>query len=332
MKRLLLVPCLVAGLVGCAQGPQPTPPSWIYSPYKHVNQGLDPANPVITVPTADGPKPYLASGAGTLTWAFATGECGRETWGGVDAEAFARANVPAFARAKVGYVVSTGGEGGAFTCASAEGLRAFIRRYESPYLLGIDFDIESKQTPQQLRDLARSVAGVQAGGSRLRFSFTLATHAASDGSGQSLNRLGETVLAALRDEGVKAYVVNLMVMNYGPAQPAFCVPAGAACDMGRSALQAVENVRRRYGLAPEQIAVTAMLGENDVLANVFTPDDAGLLAANARQARLAGLHYWSLDRDRPCPTPGERLSATCSGTPATAGRYDRAFRGAVEGR
>ena len=45
-----------------------------------------------------------------------------------------------FDRAGVGYIVSTGGQGGVFTCATDEGMERFIARYASAHLLGIDFD------------------------------------------------------------------------------------------------------------------------------------------------------------------------------------------------
>ncbi len=308
----------------CAAVPPALPEAFIYSPYKHINQGLDAHVPLI----AGAAGPYAVRGAGVLTWAFATGECGQENWGGIDAERFARVNVPAFQRAGVGYIVSTGGEGGVFTCASEVGMEAFIRRYDSSLLRGLDFDIEGRQTPQQIEALVRSLKAVQPRYPHLRFSFTLATHAATDGSRQSLNALGEAVLNAIRAAGLRDFHLNLMVMNYGSAQPTFCVPDGEHCDMGRSAMQAAENVHHRYGIPYRQIELTAMLGENDVASNLFTLRGADMLARFAQERGLGGLHYWSLDRDAPCPAGSPRVSARCSGVDAAAGAFGRNFEGA----
>ena len=328
--QLIAVVALSLGWVcllsACANGRSPYPGASIYSPYKHVNQGLDPAMPVITAADSGRALPYVSRlGAPALTWAFATGECGQETWGGIPGELLARTNVPLFERARIGYIVSTGGEGGGFRCPSEAGMEAFIRRYASEFLLGIDFDIESDQTPEQIAALVSSVKAAQRRHPELHFSFTLATHAAADGSRRSLNRLGETVLAAIRSAGLVDFRINLMVMNYGPPEAAYCVPEVGRCAMARSAVQAAENVHLQYGVPYRQIELTAMLGENDVAGNVFGLADAEVLAGVVRERGLAGLHYWSLDRDAPCLPGAPRVSANCSGTQAPAGAFARAF-------
>ncbi|MBI3369826.1 MAG: hypothetical protein HY021_15650, partial [Burkholderiales bacterium] len=85
-----------------------------------------------------------------LTWAFATGECGQERRDAFDTDAFARLNVADFVRTQIRCLVSTGGEAGVFTCGSDEGMARFVGRYDSPMLAGLDFDIEGKQTPEQV--------------------------------------------------------------------------------------------------------------------------------------------------------------------------------------
>lgn len=286
--------------------------------------------------TASGPYKYLpeepdarlveqAAGIGTLSWAFATGECGEETWGGVPGAQVAAANVADFARAGVRYIVSTGGQAGVFTCASEAGMERFVQRYASPQLAGIDFDIEANQSPAQIDALVRQAAYAQRRYPQLRYSFTVATHAASDGSRRSLNATGEAILRALRATGMRAYVLNLMVMNYGVPSARVCVLKGRVCDMGRSAEQAVRNVHHRYGVPFARIAITAMIGINDVARNDTSLADARSMAAAARRLGLAGLHYWSLDRDKPCATEVAGASPVCSGTRAAPGAYGRAF-------
>ncbi len=312
-------------------------PTFLYSPYKHLAMWNDPATNVITTAPGGVKSPYAAiAGRQPLTWAFASGECGDEQWGGQGAQAVADANVPAFARAGIGYVISTGGQGAVFTCATDEGMERFIRRYESPHLIGFDFDIEEQQTPEQIASLAARIATAQLRRPHLRMSFTVATHAASDGSLRSLNPTAEAVLAAVRQAGVRGYALNLMVMDYGPATADACVvrQAGgkARCDMGASALQAARNVHEKYGVPYGQIELTAMIGVNDVVDNVFTPRDAATMARGARRLKLAGLHYWSLDRDTPCRKPVTGADATCSTMPGVpAGAYLRAFRQALGG-
>jgi chitinase len=311
------------------------PPRVVYSPYKHLAIWQDPATQVITA-APDGVRiPYIVDGAsrfggGALTWAFASGECGDEVWGQYSGAQVAAANVAAFDQAGIGYLISTGGQGNVFTCGSDEGMERFIARYDTPHLLGIDFDIEAGQSAAQVDALVRRAVAAQVRRPSLRFSFTVATHAASDGSGKSLNAMGETVLKAVRQHGLRGYTFNLMVMDYGPASRKVCVVRKGRCDMGRSALQAAHNVHRKYGIALDQIELTAMLGMNDVVENVFTVADMELLAGAVPRLKLAGLHYWSLDRDTPCPAPLPGADATCSGMAGVAaGAYLRAMNPAA---
>lgn len=278
----------------------------INGPYKDVSIDFDTATARIAA---------LPEGLRSVTWAFATGECGQERWGSVDSETFARVNVEAYRRSGTRYIVSTGGEAGIFTCGSDDGMARFAARYDSPQLIGFDFDIEGRQTPEQIGSLMQRLRVLQQRRPQLRLSFTLATFAASDGSGRSLNALGERTLQAIREAGLANAVINLMVMNYGPANAAHCVVRDDRCDMGASALQAARNLHQRHGVPLSRIALTAMLGVNDVVANVFTPADAATLARGARELGLAGVHYWSLDRDRPCPPDAARVSPICHALP-----------------
>ncbi|MRV76383.1 glycosyl hydrolase [Duganella sp. FT92W] len=310
-------------------------PAFVYSPYKHLAMWNDPANNVITAAPNGVKTPYIADGAlpfgkQPLTWAFASGECGDEHWGGQPAQAVADANVPSFAKAGIGYIISTGGQGNVFTCATDDGMERFIRRYESPQLIGFDFDIEAEQTPEQIASLADRIAVAQKLRPHLRMSFTVPTLAASDGSRISLNPTAEAVLAAVRKAGIQNYALNLMVMDYGPAAKKACVVhkvrGKARCDMGASALQAARNVHAKYGVPYEQIELTAMIGVNDVVENVFTLRDAQAVAQGVLRMKLAGLHYWSLDRDTPCGKPVKGADATCSTMPGVpAGAYLRAM-------
>ena len=325
LKRL--ASALTLTLTGCAMPPA-APPHFLWGPYKDLTLALDPGTGVFSTAArgASVPVTTVLSQGMTLSWAFATGECGRETLGGVEATRFAAANVEAFNRAGVDYIVSTGGEGGIFTCGSDAGMEAFIARYASPRLVGVDFDIEARQTPEVVDALVRRTVAAQRKHPGLRFSFTLPTQAASDGSKAGLNAQGRDVLETIRRHGLARYTINLMVMDYGPPAPANCVVANGVCDMGASAIQAAENLHAAQGVPFGQIALTAMVGVNDVAANDFTLADATRLARYTRERGLAGLHFWALDRDTPCPRLSQGASATCSGfesVPALA--YLRAF-------
>jgi chitinase len=293
----------------------------VFSGYQDIAQGFDAGGYRIRLDHA--PRPPV------LTLAFASGECGQEHWAGRDAQKLAAVNLPRLRAVGRRYIVSTGGEAGVFTCASAAGMAAFIGRYRGPGLVGFDFDIEGRQTPQQIDDLVRHAAAAQKRWPALAFSFTIATHAGTQG----LNATGEQVMQALKRHRFERAVVNLMTMNYGPADARFCVLRdGGGCDMGASGLQAARNLHRRHGVPFARIALTPMLGINDVTENRFTLDDARRLAADVARQGLQGLHFWSIDRDRPCDGGATVVSPLCHGLDAPAGAYTRAFADGLNAR
>jgi hypothetical protein len=140
------------------------------------------------------------------------------------------------------------------------------------------------------------------------------------------------VLTAIRTAGLDDSYINLMVMDYGAAIPGNCTVVAGVCDMGRSAVQAAENVHARYGIPMDRIELTPMIGVNDVSANVFSLDDALLTARFVRDRRLGGLHFWSLDRDTRCASdeaPGASpVCNTHEDVPSLA--YTRGFRRGLE--
>jgi hypothetical protein len=209
-------------------------------------------------------------------------------------------------------------------------MRRFLDHYASPHFIGIDFDIEAGQAPAEIDSLMAQIAGAQHWAPRLRISFTLQTFAATDGSGASLNALAANVLESARRHRVRDFVVNLMVMDYGEPEPANCVVTAEACDMGRSAIRAAENLHAGYGVPYDRIELTPMIGINDTPGNIFRLEDARRVAQFVRERGLAGLHFWSLDRDVPCDA---RVASDCSGLPdVPAGGFGRAFAAALDGR
>ena len=223
-------------------------------------------------------------------------------------------------------MVSTGGEAGTFTCASTAGMEAFIARYASPHLVGIDFDIEGGQSASDIQNLVAAAAGAQAQYPNIQFSFTLATLAASDGSYGGVNSLGNEVVQAVLGSSLKNYVINLMTMDFGSASSGVCVVVSGSCEMAQSAEQAVKNLEHTYGIAAGKIAVTPMIGLNDNTSETFTAADVDTLTSYAKSNGLAGLHFWSFDRDTPCASATGYASPTCnsvSGT--TALEYTKRF-------
>ena len=296
----------------------------LFSPYKDVTINMNWNTYQMQSAVTGSDLPVVGSGSlvsqyvpklPALTLAFATGSCGSETWGGVSGANWAAENVPQLHAANLNYVVSTGGAAGTFTCASTAGMDSFIARYASPNLVGIDFDIEGGQSESDIQNLVAAAAGAQAQYPKLQFSFTLATLGASDGSYGGVNSLGNEVVQAVLGSSLKSYVINLMTMDYGNASSSVCVVSSGSCEMAQSAIQAVKNLEHTYGVPASKIAVTPMIGMNDATTETFTTADVDTLTSYAVSNGLAGLHYWSLDRDTPCSDT--YASPTCNSLSST---------------
>jgi chitinase len=251
----------------------------------------------------------MPSNLKTVTWAFATGECGEESWAGIAPSAVANANVQGFAAAGKQYIISTGGAAGTFTCTTDAGFDKFVNTYLSRGMIGVDFDIEGGQSQSDIDDLVQRVVAAEKVYPNLRFSFTLAT---LGGSAQpSLGALGVDVMNSMAKFGLKSYSINLMVMDYGSASASNCVISGnGQCEMGLSAVQAATDLHGGFQVPYSQMELTPMIGGNDTQGETFTLADAMTVTNFVKQNGLAGVHFWSLDRDTDC-APGY-ASPTCN--------------------
>lgn len=319
-------PWVTQGACTTAPTPPPTPPppppppgspppsGFVLSPYKDVtinanwNTGQAQTGVTGTVIPLVGTNGFFTSvepNLKAITLAFATGECGSENWAGISTSEFIGANISALDTAGVDYIVSTGGAAGTFTCATPAAFASFIQEYLTPHMIGVDFDIEGGQTQADINNLVADVAAAEITYPQLRFSFTLATWAASDGSYAGLNALGTEVVNAIKAANLTNYTIDLMVMDYGTAGANVCVlGSNGLCEMGQSAIQAAENLEHTFGIPANKIELTPMIGVNDTQDETFTLADVDTVMTWAKANGLAGVHYWSLDRDASCSGGG----------------------------
>jgi len=128
----------------------------------------------------------------------------------------------------------------------------------------------------------------------------------------------------VRGSSLNHYVINLMTMDYGSASSSVCVVSAGSCQMAQSAIQAVKNLEHTYGIPADKIAVTPMIGMNDATSEIFTVADVNTLSSYVVSNSLAGLHFWSLDRDTPCSDT--YASPTCNSIPSTTAlQYTKQF-------
>nr|WP_275078505.1 cellulose binding domain-containing protein [Parafrankia soli] len=232
--------------------------------------------------------------------------------------------------------VSFGGASGtelASACGSAGDLAAACRKVVDVYgVTRLDFDVESGALPDAAANTrrAQAIARLQqeaaAGGRPLEVSFTLPVLPSG------LTQAGVDLLANARENGVTVNTVNIMAMDYGDG--AAPNPAGR---MGQYAIDAATatqaQVKGVFELSDAQawgrVAVTPMIGVNDVASEVFTLADARQLVRFASQVDLAWLSMWSLTRDQPCPGgPVPYAQPTCGGIEAQPFDFTRAFNAA----
>ena len=264
-----------------------------------------------------------------VTWAFAGGSCGSENWNGVSAASFAAANVQSFVTAGKKYIISTGGAGTNFLCTSDANFLKFIKTYYSANMLGVDFDIENTQSKTDINNLVQRVVNAQSTYPNLRYSFTLATDGGNEA--QSLGTLGVDVMNAIKTYGLKNYTINLMTMDFansGQENSSLCTLNGSKCQMAQSAISAAKSLHTYWGVPYSQIELTPMIGGNDSIDETFTIADAATISSFALANKLAGIHFWSFERDTDCApaTSDNNSSDTCNnyGKAGTLG-YTNAF-------
>ncbi|MFJ8631646.1 cellulose binding domain-containing protein [Streptomyces sp. NPDC093568] len=269
-----------------------------------------------------------ATGVKNYNLAFVTdgGGC-TPKWGGVtDLGADAVAAQIGDLRAKGGDVrVSFGGAAGselATTCASADALAAAYAKVVDAYkLTKVDFDVEGGALPDKAANTrrAQAIAELQRQHPDLDVSFTLPVMP------EGLTQPGVDLLADAKQNGVRIDTVNIMAMDYGPA---YSGDMGTYAEQAATATQAqVKSVLALSDSAAwKTVAVTPMIGVNDVTTEIFKVDDATQLVNFAKSKGLGWLSMWSATRDKSC-AGGEKpaADATCSSILQEKFAFSKAF-------
>ncbi|MFE5301309.1 cellulose binding domain-containing protein [Streptomyces sp. NPDC056632] len=263
-----------------------------FAPY--VDTSLYPAYDLLATADQTGVKEF------NLAFITSGGSCA-PLWGGVTdlASDKVAAQIGAL-RAKGGDVrVSFGGAAGhelALNCSTPTALAAAYGKVIDQYkLTKVDFDIEGAALPDTAANTRRSqaVAQLQKSHPGLNVSFTLPVMP------EGLTQPGVDLVADAKRNGVRVDAVNIMAMDYGPAYSA---------DMGQYAISAATatqaQIKGVLGLSDaaawKAVAVTPMIGVNDVSSEVFKVDDATQLVDFARSKGIGWLAMWSGARDKQC--------------------------------
>ncbi|RFU86646.1 chitinase [Streptomyces triticagri] len=283
---------------------KPTAEAGGFAPF--VDTSLEPAYDLLATAEATGVKEY------NLAFITSGGSCA-PLWGGsTELDNNPVADQIGDLRAQGGDVrVSFGGAAGselALNCSSADELAEAYGKVVDAYdLTKVDFDIEGAALPDTEANTrrAQAIAQLQQDHPDLDVSFTLPVMP------EGLTQPGVDLLADAKDNGVTINAVNIMAMDYGPAY---------SDDMGDYAIQAATatqgQLKDALGLDDTEawatVAITPMIGVNDVTTEIFQLDDAPQLVEFAQDKGIGWLSMWSSTRDKACEDGSTEVSPTCS--------------------
>ncbi|WP_121702162.1 chitinase [Streptomyces sp. E5N298] len=290
-------------------------PTTAYAPYVS-------ATTASATDTAGSPTTY------NLAFVISSGDGCVPRWNGVQDidDASVASRVEKLTESGAGVRVSFGGASGtelAAACDSASELAAaYGAALDAAGSTRADFDIEGDALTDADSVALRSeaIALLQEERGDLEVSFTLPVMPSG------LDTDGLALLASANDEGVRVSVVNLMTMNYGESY---------TDDMGDYALASARaahtQLRKVFGTSDadawQGVALTSMLGVNDVAGETFTLADAAEVRAFAEEKGIAWVSMWAAFRDQQCGADASATDALtmCSGVAQGDGAFGTAF-------
>lgn len=314
--------CLAAlCCAGCSSAPSSSGPTTSYAPYA----------PYVSATTASGND--TEGSPATYNLAFVTADGGDCTpqWNEAYAigDSAVKSRISALTDSGAEVRVSFGGASGkelAESCTGASALAdAYGRALDAAGATQADFDIEGDALTDSTSNTLRSkaIALLQKKRPDLKVSFTLPVMPSG------LDSDGLALLESANDQAVKVSTVNIMTMNYGSSYDD---------DMGdyaiTSAKAAHAQLEKVFGLSSSRawqgLALTSMIGVNDVDNETFTLSDAAQVRAFAQERNIAWVSMWSTFRDQQCGSGSESsddVATNCSGVTQEAGAFAEALSG-----
>jgi chitinase len=286
--------------------------------------------PYVSATTASANDAAGSPATYNLAFVISSGDDCTPRWNGVQeiGDASVASRVAKLTESGAAVRVSFGGASGkelAATCDSASALAAaYGQALDAAGATRADFDIEGAELTDADSVALRSeaIALLQEERSDLEVSFTLPVMP----SGLDADSLA--LLTSANDHGVKVSTVNLMTMNYGESYGG---------DMGEYALTSAKaahtQLRKVFGTSDAEawrgMALTSMLGVNDVAGETFTLADAAEVRSFAEENGIAWVSMWATFRDQQCADDASADDAltNCSGVEQESGAFAEAFAG-----
>ncbi|MFI6467568.1 chitinase [Streptomyces sp. NPDC050528] len=315
---------------GATESATPTPSS---SPSSSASSGSSSTTsyaPYVSVTTASDMDSSGSPSTYNLSFAIAKGSTCTPEWNGTTAidNSAVKSRISALKESGASVRVSFGGASGkelAETCTSASALaKVYGEALDAAGSTQADFDIEgdalTDSTSVALR--SKAIALLQKERSDLKVSFTLPVMP----SGLDSDSLA--LLESANDNAVEVSTVNIMTMNYGESYTA---------DMGDYAITSATathtQLKKVFGLSDagawQGMALTSMIGVNDISGETFSLSDAAQVRTFAEEKGVAWVSMWSTFRDQQCESGSsdDDAATDCSGVTQDSGAFGEAFAG-----
>ncbi|WP_280868254.1 chitinase [Streptomyces sp. SAI-127] len=287
--------------------------------------------PYVSATEASGNDSAGSPSVYNLAFVIADGSACTPSWNGTSAigDSSVASRISALKEDGAQVRVSFGGASGkelAETCSTAAELAAaYGKALDAAGSSLADFDIEGDALTDsdsvELR--SEAIALLQEERSDLAVSFTLPVMPSG------LDDDSVALLESANNESVQVSTVNIMTMNYGESYDG---------DMGdyaiTSAKAAQAQLRDVFGTsgstAWRAMALTSMIGTNDVDGETFTLSDAAQVREFAESKEVAWVSMWSTFRDQECDagkSDEDDPLTNCSGVSQSSGAFGEAFSG-----
>jgi len=174
--------------------------------------------------------------------------------------------------------------------------------------VGLDFDLEGKflNNKKALNKIINTLELLQNKNKFLKITFTLPIMPEGF-SNVEKNFIKKATLKKIN------FNINILAMNYNNI-----LNNNMFINTKKATLNAFKFLKSIYSKKQESeiwslIEITPMIGVNDIKTEIFTLDDAKKLNNFSINKKIGGIHYWSLERDKPCKKG--KFSKNCSGIP-----------------
>ncbi|SDN09171.1 chitinase [Streptomyces sp. cf386] len=288
-----------------------------YAPYVSATEASD-------LDSAGSPATY------NLAFVISDGSDCTPKWNGTDAisDSAVKSRISKLTQDGATVRVSFGGASGkelAATCDSATELaEAYGKALDAAGSSLADFDIEGDElTDSDSVDLrSEAIALLQKERDGLKVSFTLPVMPSG------LDDDSVALLESANEHDVQVSSVNIMTMNYGESYTG---------DMGDYALTSAKathaQLKEIFGTSDatawNAMALTSMLGVNDVDNETFSLDDAAQVREFAEEKGIGWVSMWATFRDQECAddSSSDNALTNCSGVDQEDGAFAEAFSG-----